>query len=285
MSSTHVLANQAQGKAERAASNPWLELLERAGYVARGVLYAVMGFLALLLALRQGGKATDPSGSVVTLSGVPFGKFLLLAIAIGLAAYSLWGFVRAIFDPLNRGKDAHGIVERLGFVWSGISYAALALFAAQLFAGSGAAVSRDSTQTTITKVLAYPAGEWAAAAVGLLAIAIGLYQFVVAYKADFKKDLKREEMSQAEFDTVVLLGRLGFFGRGVVFTLVGWFIFQGGLHRDPNRVHGYSGAFLFLLAQPYGHLLVGLVAIGFIALGFHSFASARWIRLMGSRRA
>lgn len=285
MASAEVLANRAEGGAKRAASSPRLEFLIRAGYVARGVLYALMGLLALMLSMQRGGKATDPSGSVVTLSGFPFGKFVLLAIAISLAAYSLWGFVRAIFDPLNRGKDAGGIVDRLGFVWSGICYAALALFAAQLFAGTGAAASRDSTQTTITRILAYPAGQWAAAAIGALAIVIGLYQFVVAYKADFKKDLKLQEMSPAEVDTVVLLGRLGFIGRGVVFTLVGWFIFQGGLHRDPNRVHGYSGAFLFLLAQPYGHLLVGAVAIGFIALGFHSFASARWMRLMGSRRA
>lgn len=282
MSSSVSIGKRAEDAAQRAAAHPTLEFLERVGYVARGVLYAVMGALALGLALGVGGLATDQSGSLVFLTSGPLGKVMLLVVAIGLAAYAVWGFVRAIFDPLNRGKDAHGVLDRLGFVWSGISYAALALFALQLFAGSGKVASRDSTQTTISKILAYPAGEWAAVAIGLVAIGVGVYQFVIAYSASFKKDLKRQEMTKAQEDFVVGLGRLGYFARGVVFSLVGWFVLQGGLHRDPNRVHGFSGAFLFLLTQPYGHLLLGIVALGFVALGLHSFAAARWMKLLGS---
>src|SRR5579864_1740521 len=283
MSSSISIGKRAEDAAQRAAAHPTLELLERLGYVARGVLYAVMGALALGLALGVGGLATDQTGSLVFLTSGPLGKVMLLVVAVGLAAYAVWGFVRAIFDPLNRGSDAHGLLDRLGFVWSGISYAALAVFAFQLFAGSGQVASRDSTQTTISRILAYPAGQWAAVAIGLVAIGVGVYQFVMAYNASFKKDLKRQEMTRAQEDFVVGLGRLGFFARGVVFTLVGWFVLQGGLHRDPNRVHGFSGAFLFLLAQPYGHILLGLVALGFVALGLHSFAAARWMKLLGSR--
>jgi hypothetical protein len=282
MSSSISIGKRAEGAAEKAAAHPTLELLERLGYVARGVLYAVMGALALGLALGVGGLATDQSGSLVFLTSGPLGKMMLLVVAAGLAAYAVWGFVRAIFDPLNRGKDANGILDRLGFVWSGISYAALAVFAFQLFAGSGQIAARDSTQTTIARILAYPAGEWAAVAIGLVAVGVGIYQFVMAYTASFKKDLKRDEMTKAQEDFVVGLGRLGFFARGVVFTLVGWFVLQGGLHRDPNRVHGFSGAFLFLLTQPYGHLLLGIVALGFVALGLHSFAAARWMKLLGN---
>jgi len=111
----------------------------------------------------------------------------------------------------------------------------------------------------------------------------GIGQFVLAKKATFKQDLKREEMSLAEKKFVDGIGRFGFFARGVTFTLVGWFVFQAGLHRDPTRVRGFSGAFTFLLSQPYGHLLLGVVALGFVALGLHSFACARWMRLLGSR--
>lgn len=282
MSSSISIGRRAEDAAQRAAAHPTLEFLERVGYIARGVLYAVMGALALGLALGVGGLATDQSGSLVFLTSGPLGKAMLLVVAVGLAAYAIWGFVRAIFDPLNRGRDAHGVLDRLGFVWSGISYAALSIFAFQLFAGSGKAASRDSTQTAISKVLALPAGKWVAVAIGLIAIGVGIYQFVMAYKASFKKDLKRQEMTRDQEDFVVALGRLGFFARGVVFTLVGWFVLQGGLHRDPNQVHGFSGAFLFLLAQPYGHLLLGIVALGFVALGLHSFASARWMKLLGS---
>jgi hypothetical protein len=279
-----ISARTAQHAAvKRAASNPGLEFLERVGYVARGLLYVVMGSLALGLALGVGGKATDQSGSLATLAGGAFGKVLLVIFVVGLAAYSLWGFVRAIFDPLNRGDQPAGVAERLGFAWSGIAYAGLALFALELFVGAGRAATQDSTQMQISKLLAYPAGEWAVTAIGLVSIVVGLGQFYEAYTAKFKKDMKREQMTKAEEDFVNGLGRLGFVARGITFTLVGWFVFQAGLHRDPTRVRGFSGAFTFLLSQPYGHLLLGVVALGFVALGLHSFAAARWMRLLGSR--
>jgi hypothetical protein len=279
----NVAARRIRSATKRTASNSWLEFLERAGYVIRGVLYAVMGGLALGLALGIGGAATDQSGSLVILSGGPAGKALLVAVAVGLGAYSIWGFVRAIFDPLNRGDDPAGIAERLGFAWSGTAYAAITIFALHLLAGSGANPSHDGAQSAISRVLAYPAGHLLTMGIGVVAIGVGLGQFVDAYRAIFAKDLKRTEMKPAEKRIADMLGRFGMFSRGVVFTLVGWFVFQGGLHHDPSRVHGYSGAFLFLLGQPFGRLLLGIVALGFVALGLHSFACARWIRLLGSR--
>jgi hypothetical protein len=275
-------ARYAPAAVKRAASNPVVELLERVGYVARGLLYLVMGSLALGLATGVGGKATDQSGSLTTLAGGTFGKILLLTLVVGLAAYSFWGFVRAILDPLHRGDHPAGIAERLGFAWSGIAYGGLALFALELLVGTGKATAQDSTQATISRFFAYPAGHWAVIVIGLVSIAVGLGQFYMSRKATFKKDLKREEMSPAEKKYVDFLGRFGYFARGVTFTLVGWFVLQAGLHRDPAQARGFGGAFVFLLNQPYGHLLLAIVALGFVALGLHSFACARWMRLLGS---
>jgi hypothetical protein len=264
------------------AANPQLELLERLGYVVRGVLYAVMGFLALRIALAQrGGKATDLSGSLVWLIGNPLGKLVLIVTIIGLAAYSLWGFVRAIYDPLHRGRDTKGIAARIGFVTSALSYAAIAFFALQILGGQGAA-SHDSTQRTVSSLLANPAGGFITELLGIIAIGIGIGQFIEAYRATFKNDLKGAEMSRSERDIAIGLGRFGMAARGVTFLVIGWFLIQAGLHNAPAQVHGFGGAFLFLLAQPYGRLLLGIVALGFIALGLHSFACARWIRLLGS---
>ena len=277
-----TVAREVRAEAKRTASNSWLEFLERCGYVIRGVTYAVMGGLALGLALGIGGAATDQSGSVVVLSEGPAGKVLLFAVVIGLGAYSIWGFVRAIYDPLNRGNDPEGIAERLGFAWSGTAYAAIVIFALRLLAGSGASAAHDSTQAAIARILAYPAGHLIAVAIGIVTIGIGLGQFVDAYRAIFKKDLKRVQMKRAEKKIVDTLGRFGYFSRGVTFTLVGWFVLQGGLHNDSSQVHGFTGVFLFLLGQPFGRLILGIVALGFVALGLHSLACARWSRLLGS---
>jgi Domain of Unknown Function (DUF1206) len=270
------------GAVKHAAANPQLELLERLGYVVRGALYAVMGFLALRIALAQtGGQATDLSGSLVFLTGNPFGKLVLIVTIVGLTAYSLWGFTRAIYDPLHRGRDASGYAARLGFVTSALSYAAIVFFALQLLAGSGGAPG-DSTQKTIASVLTHPAGGWLTILIGVVALGIALGQFFEAFRATFKGDLKGAEMTQSERKYAIGFGRFGMFARGVTFLVIGWFLVQAGIHNDAGQAQGFGGAFLFLLAQPFGRLLLGVVALGFVALGLHSFACARWIRLMGS---
>src|SRR6202171_5654861 len=123
---------------KRAAANRAIELLERLGYAVRGALYAVMGLLALRIVLSvAGGQTTDLTGSLVFLIGNPLGKLVLIVAVVGLAAYSLWGFTRAIYDPLHRGSDASGYMARLGFVSSALSYAAIVVFALQVLAGAG----------------------------------------------------------------------------------------------------------------------------------------------------
>lgn len=267
---------------KRAAANPQLELLERLGYFVRGLLYSVMGFLVLRIALGVGGgQATDLSGSLVYMIGNPLGKVVLIVAIVGLAAYSLWGFIRAIYDPLHRGSDASGYMARLGFVSSALSYLAIVIFALQILAGSGG-TSGDSTQKTIASVLTNPAGGWLTILIGLVAVGVGIGQFVEAYRATFARDLKGAEMTASERNIAVKLGRFGMFARGVTFLVIGWFLIQAGLHNDARQAHGFGGAFLFLLSQPYGRILVGVIALGFVALGLHSFACARWVKLMGS---
>lgn len=280
MASAKVVAKTARRVTKRTAANPVLEVVERAGYVVRGVLYCVMGTLALGLAIGAGGTATDPSGSLVIITGGMAGKFMLVAVVAGLGAYAIWGFVRAIFDPLRRGHDASGIADRLGFAWSGIAYSAIVIFALQLLAGSPKSPHQDSMQTAIGRILGYPAGQAIVVAIGIVAVGVGISQFVTAYRAQFKKDLMRGKMNRGEKDVVDTLGRIGMVARGVTFSLIGWFLILGGLHHDASQVHGYGGTFVFLLGAPFGRLTLALVALGFIALGLHSFGCARWVRML-----
>jgi fumarate reductase subunit D len=271
-----------QNAVKRAAANPLLALLERLGYVVRGALYAVMGLLALGFALGVGGgQTTDLSGSLVFLISNPLGKLVLVVVAVGLGAYAVWGFTRAIYDPLHRGRDAGGYAARLGFVSSAISYAAIVFFALRILVGSGGGAG-DSTQKSIAAILTHPGGGPLTIVIGLVAILIGLGQFLEAYRATFKEDLKGAEMSTSERDIAIKLGRFGMLARGVIFLIIGWFLVQAGLHHDAGQVQGFGGAFLFLLGQPFGRVVLAIVALGFVALGLHSFACARWIRLMGS---
>ncbi|MEO9049695.1 MAG: DUF1206 domain-containing protein [Candidatus Dormiibacterota bacterium] len=266
---------------KHAAENRALGYLERLGYGARGALYAVMGVLALRIAAGTGGgQATDLTGSLVFLIGNSFGKFVLIAMVIGLAAYSVWGFVRAIYDPMHRGRDASGYMARLGFVSSAVSYGAIVFFGLKLLLGAPAAAG-DSTQQYATSILSHPFGGPLTIILGLVSVGVGIGQFVEAYRATFAADLKSAEMTQTQRNVVVGLGRFGMAARGVGFLVIGWFLIQAGMQNNAAQARGFGGAFLFLLSEPFGQVLVGVVALGFVALGLHSFALARWVRLMG----
>lgn len=275
---------KANWTAKRAAGNPFYRFAARAGYVARGVLYAYMGYAALQIALTTAPRRADQQASLMVVAGFPLGRFLLLAGVVAIAAYSLWGFIRAIYDPLHRGKDAVGIVTRLGFAWSGLSYAALLFFAIALLT-HGSAGQGDQTQAMAARLLSAPFGALLTEVAGLIGVAAGIGQFIEAWKASFRKDEKRGQMSEGEKKVTDFLGRAGFVARGVVFSLMGWFIFLAGTHHDPNHAAGFTGTFNYLLMQPYGRVLLGLVALGFIALGLHSIVLARYIRLPGDSSA
>ncbi len=116
---------QAQHSARRAATSHWVTMFARFGYAAKGVVYLIIGALAVELAAGRGGAATDQRGALRTIYEQPFGKFLLIVVAIGLIAFALWSFIQALFDTEGKGKKAKGILGRVGYAVIGISYGLL----------------------------------------------------------------------------------------------------------------------------------------------------------------
>ena len=281
---TRSRAERAGRKANRnvksAAGNPILKLGARWGYVVRGLLYGAMGLVALLLALGRVAHGADQKGALNYFLNNPFGLFVLAVFAVGLAAYSIWGLIRAVYDPLNRGKDAPALLARLGFAWSGLAYGSLCLTTVQVMLGARATLHSDSVEGLVAGLLARPLGQWLTGIAGAIAIAAGLGQFFDAWRAGWAKDLKRGAMKKEEYEAAILLGRFGLVSRGVIFTITGGFILDAALRHDPRKAHGFGAAFEALLREPFGHLLVAIVGLGFIALAIHSVAYARWVRMM-----
>ena len=281
MANTNAAARKSGAKGEPVVHNKWMKGLERFGYFARGVLFIIIGFLALQVALgKPGGNLTDQNGAMAAVAAQPFGKLLLIAMVIGLIGFSLWGFVRAIFDPLDRGHDRKGIISRLGYVVSGVSYGALVFPFLQLVLGAGSAPAKSQTQTTqdvTAQILAQPFGAVLIAAVGVMVMVWSAAQLYTAYTGKFVKDFKTSEMTAAEKKWTLSAGKIGIGARGVVFALIGFFFIQAALHVDPKQAVGLDGALWKLTQQPEGTVLLGVVAIGLMFFGVYSMLSARWL--------
>src|SRR5512146_2144545 len=221
MSQTTVKSAQRVGKvalakAKHNAASPWVQRLERFGFLIRGVIYIVIGLLALLLAIGAGGATTNPTSAIALIGRQPFGKLFLFVIAVGLAGYALWGFVRAILDPLGRGTDAKGVIDRFSFLISGISYAGLLIpTVLALLNRPGGQAQGGATGVPVTWMTG-PWGKWLVIAFGLVWIFVGAAQLMVAYTARFMRDLKTGKMNAQEVKTSKWLGKIGYAARGIV---------------------------------------------------------------------
>lgn len=279
-SKVEATKNKVSQEADKVARSNWVEAMARIGYVVRGVLYIVVGILAVQVALGVGGETTDKKGAIEAIGSQPFGKLLLVLVAIGLAGYSLWGLVRAFLDPLKRGTDPKGLAQRGGYLVSALAYGSLIPATIAFIQGTGnnggnSQASQDLTAT----ILALPFGQWLTALVGIIGMIGGIGQMYQGISTDFKKDLKTNEMSSAEQTWAVRVGRFGSIARGVVFLLLGFFVLQAALQFDPKKAQGLDGALQTVAHQPYGLVLLALVALGLVSFGVYSVLCARWIKI------
>jgi len=260
-----------------------LPALARMGYASRGVIYVVVGALAALAAWSGGeaggGQATDSKGALLELLQAPFGKLLLALIAVGLLCYAAWRAAQAGLDADHHGTDAKGLAVRAGLGISAIVHVGLAVFALSLITGwgSGGQSSGDESSREWTAwLMSQPFGRWLVAAVGLAIIGAGFAHLVKAWKASF---VSRFDMNADERRVIVPISRFGLTARGVVFFIIGGFFLLAAIQQDPNEARGLSGALQALQDQPYGWLLLGVVAVGLAMFGAYSLIEARYRRI------
>lgn len=267
--------------ARSAATGQWMSRLARLGYAIKGVVYLIIGWLAAQLAIGRGGAATDQRGALHTIYDAPLGQFLLIVVAIGLVGFALWCFIQAIYDTEGKGRDAKGIIGRIGYAVTGVAYALLAYGAYQLVAGtgSGGKSSTATAQDWTGLLLKQPLGVALVILVGLVIIGVAFYMFSKAYTARFRQRLNLASANANMRKLAVFLGRFGYAALGVVFSITGIFMIVAAIQNDPHRAEGLDSALKTLLHQPLGPFLLGIVALGLIAYGVYSFVEARYRRV------
>jgi len=258
--------------AEKFACSDGFEWLSRGGFVARGLVYGIIGVLAFKLALGSGGQSASQKGALQSIAHQPFGHFLLILVAIGLAGYSMWRLTRAILGHGPEESDTG--FERVAAGASGIVYAGLCVLAIEILLGSG-----GSTSGNAKGVFGWPAGVLLVGIAGAVLIGVGLYQGYRGVSRDFLEDSKTEEMSVGVRTWIKWIGTFGLLSRMVVFGLVGVFLIRAAIDYNPNKAVGLDGALAKLRDSAYGPYMLGVVATGLVAFGLYSLSDARYRRI------
>jgi hypothetical protein len=252
------------------------EWLSRAGFAARGLIYGIVGILAIKLALGHSADTANQQGALKAIAHQPFGKFLLILVAIGLGGYAIWRFFRAALGHGPEGSDSG--FDRLAALGSGIVYTVLCVVAIAILLGSGGGGSGAPKKAT-AGVLGWPAGPWLVGIAGVVLIGIGLYQGYRGLSNEFLDDSKTEEMSEAARRWLQWIGTFGYLARMVVFGLVGVFLIKAAVDYNPAKAVGLDGALAKLAHASYGPYALGVVAAGLIAFGLYSLTDVRYHRI------
>jgi hypothetical protein len=266
------LGSKAKGQGEELAHAKALGWLARAGLVARGVVYAIVGVLALKLALGDGGKATDQEGALQTIAHQSFGELLLVLVAIGLGGYALWRLIRAAVGHGAEQRDS--TFERISSLDSGIAYGILCITAIEILTSS--AGGSGSTKQTTSGVLGWTGGTVLVGVAGAILIGVAGYQAYKGLSRKFLEDAKTGEMSPGVEKAYTWLGVFGHVARAVIFALIGYGLVKAAIDYDPKQAVGLDGALRELAHASYGPALLGFVAAGLIGFGAYSIVDSRY---------
>ncbi|MET9774099.1 DUF1206 domain-containing protein [Streptomyces sp. NPDC006367] len=275
-----VLTRTGHGRVRRAADGTAAEGAARAGLAARGVIYLLVGLLALRIAFGDGQRQADRGGALAELAEKPFGAVLLWALGAGLVGMALWRLSEALFGTV--GEDGRTAKKRLPAAARCVFYAFVAYSVLAFAAGSrgsgGGTGDRQSRDVT-AKVLELPAGRWAVGVAGAAIVVAGVVIAVQALRRSYHKKLKHGELSRPMRRLVDVTGVGGGTARGVVFAAAGAFAVRAAVDYEPDRAKGLDDTLRAFAGTPLGPWLLVCVAAGLMLFGVFSFALARWRRV------
>lgn len=255
-----------RSKASAVQRSTPLRTLARVGYAVDGILYLLIGAIALSTAFGANAKA-DENGALASIAEQPFGLAALWVIVVGFAGLSIFHVLEAV---LEREKW-----ERLANIARAIAYAALGLIAVEVALGHSG--SADAPASLSAALLAQPAGVALLLLVALGVFAVGVRNVIKGVTRSFTEDLK---MPGAPTRTVILVaGTAGYVAKGIAFATIAVLFAVAALTSNSAEAGGLDKALEKLAQLPFGPIVLGVVALGFIAFGVYCFVRARYAKL------
>lgn len=259
-----------------------IKTMARTGFVAKGVVYGIIGILTFKAAFDMGGQKAGQVQVLEFLEKQTFGNILLILMALGLACYAAWRFIQAVKDPENIGDNSKGKAKRVAFFCSGLLYLGFGVLAALKAFGSGSGSSGSSGSAQKSSFLASETGLWIIGIVGVGIIIAGIFQFVKAYKNDYQKKFDLSSLhEQKKRESIKKTAKFGLSARGVILLIIGFFAVKAAVNSNPSNIKTTKEAFSFIQESDYGPWLMGLVAAGLVAYAIYMFLMAKYRRFRG----
>jgi hypothetical protein len=264
----------AEEAAQQAHDSDWMDVVARIGFVAYGVVYLTIGWLAVQLALgNRQGKASS-TGAMHELARQPFGHLLIWAVSIGMFLLVLATLLEAVAG--HRDETDHGkrLRKRLASGGKAIIYTVIAFSGIKVATGSGGS-SGNGQKAWTAKVMDHTGGQLLVGAIAVAIIAFGGYQIYRAFTEKFADHLDAEGRTGTSGKAYLAFGSAGYIARGIAFIIVGGLFGYAALTHDASKSGGLDQALKKVLDQPFGPVLLCLLGAGLASYGLFMLARAR----------
>ncbi|MBK6886497.1 MAG: DUF1206 domain-containing protein [Tetrasphaera sp.] len=257
---------EVKAAAREVGDSETVEWLARTGYAASALIHLLLAFLALQVAWHGSGRKADQSGALALLAQNPLGTLLLWVLVVGFLGLAVWQVTEAIAGHGETG-------DRVKAGAKAILYAVLSWSAFGFARGSGSS-STQQTRDFTASLMGAPGGRLLVGAVGLGVIAVGGYHVYKGWAARFLGDLVGHPGAFAE-----RMGRIGYIAKGIALIVVGGLFVAAAIHHRSKEATGLDGAMRTLREQPFGQILLTVVALGLGAFGIYTMARAKYARV------
>jgi hypothetical protein len=241
-----------------------------AGLVSYGLIHLVIAWIAIKVAAGRKGDASQ-AGALTELAEQPLGTALLWVMAIGLFTLTIWQVLEATIGREQSGRDGR-LRRRLTSAGRAIVYLALGILTVAVAMGSGSQ-SGQGEETISAKLMAVPFGQVLVGAIGLAVIGVGVSQVVKGVKQNFTEDLDSGVSAG-----VRRLGVIGYCSKGVALAIIGVLFGWAAITYDPKKAGGMDAALSTIRNQPFGTVLLVIMALGIACFGVYCFVWARKAR-------
>lgn len=271
------IAHDAGQQARQAHHSEWMNHAIRAGLVAYGVVHLLIAWLALQLAFGDREGSASSSGAMQQLAEQPFGKVLVWLIAVGMLLLVVWRVLEAVYGHQDEDGSKR-TRKRVTSAGKAVLYGAIGVSAVKVATGSGSSGGggkKSGTDSTTAKLMDLPGGQVIVVLVGLAVIGYGGYLLVKAWTEKYAKELDAEGKSGETGSAYLMFGKVGYAAKGVAIGIVGGLFVYAGITHEAKKSGGLDQALHEVLEQPFGPVLLGLIAIGIGCYGLFAFARAR----------
>lgn len=276
MTSSSTIRRRRSSRSSSRAPAHSFDLLARLGFTARGVVYVLIGLLALAIAFGKRAPAADRTGALQAVAAEPLGKALLWLLVVGFAAMALWRFAQAFYGVHGNRKRGGAEILALvrGIIYTVVFVGTLRFVLDARLPQSSNQQSRDFTVTA----MAHSGGRILVILVGLVIAGIGLYMIRTGLTKSFLKDLRLTGVARRTREGVTALGMSGNVARGILFAGVGAFMVAAAVHFNPSAAKGTDATLRSFAHTSFGPWLLAVIAIGLALFGAYSLCEARWHR-------